>query len=45
MDSSKCGRILPYTFGNVEDADYIISDGRLPGEVQKRAEQSETIIL
>ena len=45
MDSSKCGRILPYTFGNVEDADYIISDGQLPEEVKNRAEQAGTIIL
>lgn len=45
MDSSKCGRILPYTFGNVEDADYIVSDGQLPKEVQERAEQAGTEIL
>ena len=45
MDSSKCGRILPYTFGNVEDADYIISDGQLPEEVIHRAEQAGTIII
>ena len=45
MDSSKCGRILPYTFGNVEDTDYIVSDGQLPKEVQERAEQAGTEIL
>lgn len=45
MDSSKCGRILPYTFGNVEDVDYIISDGRLPEEMRERAEQAGTIVL
>lgn len=45
MDSSKCGKILPYTFGNVEDADYIISDGQLPEEVRSRAKQAGTIIL
>lgn len=45
MDSSKYGRILPYTFGNVEDADCIVSDGKLPANVQERAEQSGTIIL
>ena len=45
MDSSKWGRILPYTFGNVEDADYIISDGKLPKEVKLRAEQAGTLLL
>ncbi len=45
MDSSKCGKILPYTFGNVEDVDYIISDGNLPKELIQRAERAETKIL
>ena len=45
MDSSKCGKILPYTFGNVEDADYIVSDGRLPEELMQRAERAGTRIL
>ena len=45
MDSSKCGKILPYTFGNVEDVDYIISDGGLPEELIRRAEAAGTIVL
>lgn len=45
MDSSKCGKILPYTFGDVEDADYIVSDGNLPQELVQRAEEASTIIL
>ena len=45
MDSSKCGKILPYTFGNVEDVDYIISDGGLPEELVRRAEAAGTKIL
>ena len=45
MDSSKCGKILPYTFGNVEDADYIISDGKLPSELAERAAKAGTKIL
>jgi DeoR family transcriptional regulator of aga operon len=45
MDSSKCGRILPYTFGNIEDADYIVSDGQLPEDVLRRAEKAGTRIL
>ena len=45
MDSSKCGKILPYTFGNVEDVDYIISDGSLPEELAARAAKSGTVIL
>ena len=45
MDSSKCGKILPYTFGNVEDVDYIITDGGLPEELVRRAEAAGTKIL
>lgn len=45
MDSSKCGRILPYTFGNIEDVDYIVSDGRLPREFLGRAEQAGVAVL
>ena len=45
MDSSKCGKILPYTFGNVEDVNYIISDGGLPEELVRRAEAAGTKIL
>lgn len=45
MDSSKCGKILPYTFGDMRDIDYIVSDGQLPGEVLETAERAGTIIL
>lgn len=45
MDSSKCGKILPYTFGNVENVDYIISDGQLPAELLERAKKSGTVVL
>ena len=45
MDSSKCGKILPYTFGNVEDVDYIITDGEIPEGLRKRAEKAGVEIL
>ena len=45
MDSSKCGKILPYTFGNVEDVDYIITDGEVPASLRERAEKAGTEIL
>ena len=45
MDSSKCGKILPYTFGNVEDVDYIITDGEIPEGLKKRAEKAGVEIL
>ena len=45
MDSSKCGKILPYTFGNVEDVDYIITDGEVPASLRERVEKVGTEIL
>ena len=33
------------TGGNLEDIDYIISDGQLPEEFMKRAQEAEVIIL
>jgi len=45
MDSSKCGKILPYTFGDLADVDYIISDGNLSPEILELAEKAGTRIL
>ena len=45
MDSSKYGKIFPYMFGKLEDVDYIISDGKLPEEFVKQAEEANVIIL
>ncbi len=45
MDSSKYGKILPYTFGNVENVDYIITDGEVPDSFRERAEKAGTQIL
>jgi len=45
MDSSKYGKIFPYMFGKLEDVDYIISDGKLPEEFIKQAEEANVIIL
>lgn len=45
MDSSKCGKIFPYMFGEMEDVDYIISDGNLPEEFLKLAEEANVTVL
>lgn len=45
MDSSKCGKIFPYMFGQMEDVDYIISDGNLPEEFLKLAEETNVTVL
>ena len=45
MDSSKYGKIFPYKFGNMEDIDYVISDGQLPEEFLEKAQNAEVIVL
>ena len=45
MDSSKYGTIFPYKFGNIEDVDYIISDGQLPEIFLEQAKAAEVIVL
>jgi len=45
MDSSKCGKIFPYMFGQMEDVDYIISDGKLSEDFLKLAEEANVTVL
>lgn len=45
MDSTKCGKIFPYKFADIEDVDYIVSDGNLPEEFIERAQEAEVIVL
>lgn len=45
MDSTKYGKIFPYMFGKMEDVDYIISDGNLPEEFLKLAQEENVIVL
>ncbi len=45
MDSSKCGKIFPYMFGEMEDVDYVISDGKLPEEFLRLAQEANVTVL
>ena len=37
MDSSKVGKVMPYTFAAFEDIDVLVSDGNLPQDVRDAA--------
>ena len=37
MDSSKIGKVLPYTFASLSDFDYILDDGNLPQDFVDKA--------
>lgn len=45
MDSSKVGKILPYTFAKPGDIDMVISDGNLAPETIKQLQEKEVIVL
>ena len=45
MDDSKYGQILPFTFANINEADYVISNGQLPKEFLELAEEVGTMVL
>ena len=45
MDDSKVGQVLPFTFGRLEDTDVVVSNGKLPEEFTRQAEEEGTMIL
>lgn len=45
MDRSKYGKIMPYTFGEIKDADYIIGDDKLPDDFVDKVKKEGVILL
>ena len=45
MDSSKLENSLPYTFANLSDVDYLVSEKELPPEIRDAARQYDTALL
>ena len=45
MDSSKVGKILPYTFAVPEDIDILITDGGLTNETIRQLQYKEVEVL
>ncbi|MBQ7953683.1 MAG: DeoR/GlpR transcriptional regulator [Clostridia bacterium] len=43
--AEKLNRLMPYTFGSIEDADYIITDGAMPEEFVSAAKKANTKVL
>lgn len=44
-DRTKFSRLMPYTFAEFSDVDYLISDGEVPEQIRLAAEESGTVIL
>ncbi len=43
--AEKFGRLMPYTFGTIEDADYIITDGSMSEEFVRAIEDAGAVLL
>lgn len=45
LDSSKIGKINPYTFARIEDIDVLITDDHFPDECKELFEQKNKVVM
>lgn len=45
LDSSKIGKIMPYTFAHVEDIDVLITDDNFPAELKALFRQKDIVVM
>jgi len=45
LDATKLSRTMPYTFADLEDLDYVITDGCLPAPLARRCEERGVVVL
>ncbi|MBE6562491.1 MAG: DeoR/GlpR transcriptional regulator [Ruminococcaceae bacterium] len=45
MDKTKVDKMLPFTFCGMEDVDVLVTDGKLPEELERKAKESGTRII
>jgi DeoR family transcriptional regulator, fructose operon transcriptional repressor len=45
MDVTKAARVLPFTFAEMENIEYLISDSELPDEIRQRAEEHNVGVI
>ncbi len=45
LDSSKIGKIMPYTFAHVEDIDVLITDENFPAELKEKFTQKDIVVM
>ena len=45
MDHSKASQVMPFTFANMENIEYLISDESLPEEINQKAEAANVSVI
>ena len=45
LDSSKIGKVQPYTFSRMEEIDVLITDGNFPADLKDMFEQKNIVVM
>ena len=45
LDTSKIGKIMPYTFATAEDIDVLITDDNFPADVKEKFENANIVVI
>ena len=45
LDSSKIGKIKPYTFARIEDVSVLITDDAFPASLKKKLKQKDIVVM
>ena len=45
LDSSKIGKIMPYTFAHLEDIDVLITDDNFPAELKEEFAKHNIVVM
>ena len=45
LDSSKIGKIMPYTFARLEDIDVLITDDNFPPELKEQFTSRNIVVM
>ena len=45
LDSSKIGKIMPYTFAHIEDIDVLITDDNFPADLKAQFTAKDIVVM
>lgn len=45
LDSSKIGKIMPYTFAHIEDIDVLITDENFPSDLKELFAEKNIVVM
>ena len=45
LDSSKIGKIMPYTFAHLDDINVLITDGNFPADLKAKFAEENIVVM